>query len=46
MAPPEISLRDIYQSIIPFVIVMIIGLVIILFFPEIATALPKWYFSK
>jgi TRAP-type mannitol/chloroaromatic compound transport system permease large subunit len=26
MAPPEISLRDIYRSIIPFVLVMVAGL--------------------
>lgn len=46
MAPPEISLRDIYVSIFPFVLVMLLALLIILFIPEIATALPKWYFSK
>ncbi|MCS6771344.1 MAG: TRAP transporter large permease subunit [Kiritimatiellae bacterium] len=46
MAPPEITLRDIYMSIIPFVLVMILALIIILFVPEIATALPKWYFSR
>lgn len=46
MAPKEITLRDIYLSIIPFVLVMLLALLIILFVPEIATALPKWYFSK
>ena len=40
MAPPEISLRDIYRSIVPFVIVMIIGLAIVMRFPDIALWLP------
>ena len=45
MAPKEISLIDIYRSIIPFVIVMCIGLAIVMIFPEIATWLPE-YVSK
>ena len=45
MAPKEISLYDIYRSIIPFVIVMSIGLAIVMIFPEIATWLPE-YVSK
>ena len=42
MAPKEISLYDIYRSIIPFVIVMCIGLAIVMIFPEIATWLPDY----
>ena len=45
MAPKEISLVDIYRSIIPFVIVMCIGLALVMMFPEIATWLPE-YVSK
>ena len=45
MAPKEISLMDIYRSIIPFVIVMVIGLALVMIFPEIATWLPD-YVSK
>ncbi|XDZ66595.1 TRAP transporter large permease subunit [Alphaproteobacteria bacterium LSUCC0684] len=41
MAPPEISLRDIYRSIIPFVLVMILALVLVMVFPEIALWLPE-----
>lgn len=41
MAPSEISLADIYRSIIPFAILMIIGLAIIMIFPQIAMWLPK-----
>jgi len=46
MAPPEISLADIYRSITPFVIVMILGLVIIMVFPEIALWLPNTVYGK
>lgn len=40
MAPPEIGLRDIYASIVPFVGVMVIALAIIMAFPQIALWLP------
>ena len=41
MAPPEITLGDIYRSIIPFVAVMIFGLALVMIFPEIALWLPE-----
>ncbi|MCO6185598.1 TRAP transporter large permease subunit [Rhizobium sp. L1K21] len=41
MAPPEIGLNDIYKSIVPFVIIMIIGLLIVTAFPQIALWLPN-----
>jgi len=41
MAPPEISLKDIYASIIPFVIIMTISIGIIMAFPQIALWLPN-----
>ncbi len=40
MAPKEITLVDIYRSIIPFVLVMLFGLVIMMMFPQIALWLP------
>jgi tripartite ATP-independent transporter DctM subunit len=46
MAPPEISLRDIYVSIIPFVGVMILGLAMIMAFPQIALWLPSLYYGS
>ena len=42
MAPKGISLMDIYRSIIPFVLVMCLGLAIVMIFPEIATWLPDY----
>ena len=46
MAPKEISLLDIYKSIIPFVLVMCFGLAIVMIFPEIATWLPDYVSRK
>lgn len=40
MAPPEITLPDIYRSIIPFVLVMTFGLILVILFPQIALWLP------
>jgi TRAP-type mannitol/chloroaromatic compound transport system permease large subunit len=40
MAPKEITLIDIYRSIIPFVLVMLFGLIIMMMFPQIALWLP------
>ena len=46
MAPPEVTLRDIYRSIIPFVGVMILALAIIMIFPEIALWFPAYVYSN
>jgi len=41
MAPPEINIIDIYRSIVPFVGVMVLALILVLAFPEIALWLPN-----
>ncbi len=46
MAPPEISLMDIYRSVLPFVLVMIVGLAIVTAFPEIALWLPHHVYVR
>ncbi|WP_282153710.1 TRAP transporter large permease [Ruegeria atlantica] len=46
MAPPEITLRDIYGSIFPFVAVMVLALTIIMIFPEIALWLPGYVYGN
>ncbi|SME88114.1 TRAP transporter large permease [Desulfovibrio gilichinskyi] len=46
MAPKEVTLVDIYSSIVPFVILMVIGLCLIMAFPQIALYLPDMYFSS
>lgn len=44
VTPPQISTGDIYRGIIPFVIFQLIGLLIVVFFPFLATWLPKVVF--
>ena len=46
MAPPEIGLRDIYTSIVPFVGLMILSLAILMMFPQIALWLPEYVYGK
>ena len=46
MAPKEVSLGDIYRSIVPFVLVMMVGLTIVMLFPGIAMWLPNLYFGR
>ena len=46
MAPPEISLGDIYRSIVPFVAVMMFGLALVTIFPQIALWLPDWHYGR
>ncbi|HEY9020372.1 MAG: TRAP transporter large permease subunit [Paracoccaceae bacterium] len=46
MAPPEITLRDIYASILPFVLVMLCALALIMIFPQIALWLPELVYGK
>lgn len=41
MAPPEVSLRDIYASVTPFVLIMLLTLGLVMKFPEIALWLPR-----
>lgn len=40
VAPPEITTRDIYVGIIPFVLIQLVALVVLWFVPGLATALP------
>ncbi|MAY88656.1 MAG: C4-dicarboxylate ABC transporter [Pseudooceanicola sp.] len=46
MAPAEIGLRDIYRSIVPFVMVMVVALTIVMAFPQIALWLPEYVYGK
>jgi tripartite ATP-independent transporter DctM subunit len=45
MAPPEITLKDIYGSILPFVLVMLLALTLIMLFPQIALWLPQYIYG-
>ena len=46
MSPPEITIRDIYASIWPFVGVMLLALIIVMTFPEIALWLPNYVYGN
>ena len=41
VAPPEVKMQDIYSGIIPFVVLQLIGLALVVSFPEIALWLPS-----
>jgi len=41
VAPADITIQDIYRSIIPFVLLQLAGLIIVLIFPNIALYLPN-----
>jgi tripartite ATP-independent transporter DctM subunit len=41
MAPKEITLIDIYKSIVPFVLIMVVGLILVIVYPQIALWLPE-----
>jgi tripartite ATP-independent transporter DctM subunit len=42
VAPPEIQTGHIYRGIIPFIIIQLIGLTLVITFPEMATWLPEY----
>jgi len=46
MAPKEVTLRDIYRSIVPFVAVMVLALALVMIFPQIALWLPNYVYGK
>ncbi|APX94152.1 C4-dicarboxylate ABC transporter [Halomonas sp. 1513] len=45
MAPPEVTLMDIYRSVWPFVAIMVLGLGLITVFPQLALWLPELYYG-
>jgi tripartite ATP-independent transporter DctM subunit len=46
VAPPEVSTRDIYVGIIPFVLIQLVALFALWFAPGLATALPHALYSR
>jgi tripartite ATP-independent transporter DctM subunit len=46
VAPPEITTRDIYVGIIPFVVIQLIALLVLWFVPGLATALPHAFYGR
>jgi tripartite ATP-independent transporter DctM subunit len=46
MAPKEVTLIDIYRSIVPFVLIMILALALVIIFPQIALWLPNHVYVR
>jgi tripartite ATP-independent transporter DctM subunit len=45
VAPPEIRLQDIYRALWPFILLQMLGMSLVLFFPQLALWLPQWVYS-
>lgn len=45
VAPPEYTMPAIYKGILPFVVIQIVGLILMVVFPQIITWLPSVFFS-
>lgn len=41
MAPPEVTIKDIYKGVIPFISMQFLALLLLFFYPQIALWLPK-----
>ena len=41
VAPPDITLQEIFASVLPFIAMQIIGMLLVMFIPDIALCLPK-----
>jgi tripartite ATP-independent transporter DctM subunit len=45
VAPPGVTMGDIYASVLPYVLVTLLGLLIVIVFPQIALYLPNLFFD-
>ncbi|MFV0281078.1 MAG: TRAP transporter large permease subunit [Rhodoblastus sp.] len=45
VAPPDVTMRDIYLSVIPYVLVTFVGVLILVMFPEIVLYFPNKFFG-
>jgi tripartite ATP-independent transporter DctM subunit len=46
VAPPEYTMGDVYRGIMPFVAIQVIGLALMVIFPQIVTYLPDVFFGR
>lgn len=46
VTPPDITMKDIYVSAVPFIIMQFVTLVLVLFFPVLVTFIPDLIFGK
>lgn len=45
VAPPDVTMGDIYASVFPYVVVTLIGVLLIILFPAIALFLPQYFYG-
>ena len=45
VAPPDVTMGDIYRSVIPYVLVTLVGLFLIILIPGIALWLPDYFYN-
>jgi len=45
VAPPEISMEDVYRSILPYITLQWVGVLLVMFFPQLALWLPQRIFG-
>lgn len=46
VAPPGVTMGEIYSSVVPYVIVTLIGILFLVWFPDIALYFPNLFFGK
>ncbi len=46
VAPPEYTMGDVYKGILPFVTIQVVGLTIMMLFPQVITYLPDVFFGR
>ncbi|WP_163846400.1 TRAP transporter large permease [Pseudooceanicola aestuarii] len=46
VAPPDVSMGDIYSSVVPYVLVTLLGVVLIILIPGIALYLPDMFYGR
>ena len=45
VAPSGVTMTDIYKSVVPFILLMLLGILICVTFPEIILVVPNWLFG-
>jgi len=45
VAPRSVKMQEIYRGIIPFVMLQVVGLALVVYFPQLALWLPNWVFN-
>ena len=44
--PPEVSIKDIYKGVVPFIVMQALTLALVFFYPQIALWLPQHVYVR